>query len=556
MEIYHGKSVWNGIAIGKIRVYMNSGVEVERYTVENVDSEVSRFHSARRIAVRQLQGLYDHAVKQVGKTGASIFQAHQMILKDKGYTDIAENIIRKQHVNAEYAAQLAGNYYAETFEAMDDEYMQERAADVRDVSRRVIKVLNGERGRSLRLDEPAIVLADDLAPSETVQIDKKKILSFVTVRGSLNSHTAILARTMSIPSLIGTEIELDESLNGKMAIVDAYSGVLYVDPDSETLSRMQGAYAEELGKKESLLSYKGMHSITKDGRQIMTYANISSDRDLSHVLENDAEGIGLFRSEFLYLESDTYPTEEEQFESYRRTAEMMDGKHVIIRTMDIGADKQADYFGLRKEENPAMGMRAIRVSLTRPKIFRTQLRAIFRASAYGDIAVMYPMITSVKEVREIRQISENVKRELDEEHIAYGDVQQGIMIETPAAAMISDLLAREVDFFSIGTNDLTQYTLAVDRQNHMMSEFFDDHHPAVLRMIYMTVKNAHRAGIWCGICGELAGDPELTKLFLAMGVDELSVSPGNILPLRKIITETDVGREREQLMKRWYMTEQ
>lgn len=552
MEIYHGKSVWNGIAIGRIRVLKREGEQIRQYQIKDTKAEKKRFNSARKTAVKQLEKLYERAVEEVGKTGAAVFLAHKMILEDEGFIGMAEDTIRKQKVNAEYAAQQAGNYYADMFRSMEDSYMQERAMDVMDVTGRVIEILTDrQKKKEVKSEEPMIILADDLAPSDTMQLDKDKVLSFVTVRGSLNSHTAILARTMSIPSLIGTDITLDESLNGKMAVVNAYSGLLYVEPDEETLRSMRSAYERDLDARDFLLAYKGQRSITQDGRQIMTYANISTNKDLPRVLKNDAEGIGLFRSEFLYLESETYPPEDAQFWIYKEAAETMAGKRVIIRTLDIGADKKADYFGLRREENPAMGMRAIRICLTRPKIFKTQLRAIYRASAYGDIAIMYPMITSLKEVHQVKEIAAEVRQELTMEHIPFSNVKQGIMIETPAAAVISDILAKEVDFFSIGTNDLTQYTLAVDRQSSEAGQFFDDHHPAVLRMIRQVVENAHAAGIWCGICGELAGDPELTKLFLAMGVDELSVSPGTILALRKIIIETNVEQERDQLLAKW-----
>lgn len=551
MKIYHGKSVFNGIAIGPVRVYQKGESQVKRSRVENVEAEVRRFHTARETAMEQLAGLYEKALKEVGEANAAVFEVHQMMLEDDDYIESAENIIRTQEVNAEYAVATTGDNFSTMFAAMDDDYMRERAADVKDISERVVQILSGAAGAELDSDEPVIILADDLAPSETVQLDKDKVLSFVTVHGSLNSHTAILARTMAIPALIGTDVELDASLNGKLAVVDGNSGTFYVDPDEETLTAMKEAYAREQEKKELLLTLKNKKSVTKDGRSIMTYANIGDSKDLALVLQNGAEGIGLFRSEFIYLESATYPTEEEQFAIYKTVAETMAGKRVIIRTLDIGADKQVDYFDLAKEENPAMGVRAIRICLTRPEVFKTQLRALFRASAYGKIAIMYPMITSVKEVRRIKEIVAEVKAELDAEHLAYGDVEQGIMIETPAAAIISDLLAQEVDFFSIGTNDLTQYLLAIDRQNQTLDEFFDAHHTAVLRMIYQTAQNAHKAGIWCGICGELGADLELTKLFLAMGVDELSVSPGRVLPLRKNIMETDIAEEGAQVLKDW-----
>ena len=540
MQIYKGKSVFGGIAIGKISVYKKDEQLVKRVKIEDADAEMERYTAARNIAAAQLQKLYDKALKEVGEANAAIFEVHQMMLEDEDYNESVENIIHSQMVNAEYAVASTADNFAQMFEAMDDDYMRGRAADVRDISERVITVLAGGAGSGLDSDEPVIIAADDLAPSETVQLDKDKVLSFVTAHGSENSHTAILARTMGIPALIGTGIDLDETVDGKLGIVDGTNGVVYVDPDAELLEEMKKKQQEEQEKKRLLQTLKGKENITLDGQKVMLYANVGNIKDLGIALQNDAGGIGLFRSEFIYLGQDHYPTEEEQFQIYKTVAETMAGRRVIIRTLDIGADKQCDYFELDKEDNPAMGLRAIRICLTRPEIFKTQLRALFRASVYGNINIMYPMIISVDEVRQIKAIVEEVKAELTEQGIEYGNPAQGIMIETPASVMMSRELAEEVDFFSIGTNDLTQYTLAIDRQNSKLDKFFDSQHPAVLRMIQITVENAHKAGIWCGICGELGADQALTKDFLAMGVDELSVSPGSILPLRKIILETDV----------------
>ena len=540
MQIYKGKSVFGGIAIGKISVYKKDEQLVKRVKIEDADAEMERYTDARNIAAAQLQKLYDKALKEVGEANAAIFEVHQMMLEDEDYNESVENIIHSQMVNAEYAVASTADNFAQMFEAMDDDYMRGRAADVRDISERVITVLAGGAGSGLDSDEPVIIAADDLAPSETVQLDKDKVLSFVTAHGSENSHTAILARTMGSPALIGTGIDLDETVDGKLGIVDGTNGVVYVDPDAELLEEMKKKQQEEQEKKRLLQTLKGKENITLDGQKVMLYANVGNIKDLGIALQNDAGGIGLFRSEFIYLGQDHYPTEEEQFQIYKTVAETMAGRRVIIRTLDIGADKQCDYFELDKEDNPAMGLRAIRICLIRPEIFKTQLRALFRASVYGNINIMYPMIISVDEVRQIKAIVEEVKAELAEQGIEYGNPAQGIMIETPASVMMSRELAEEVDFFSIGTNDLTQYTLAIDRQNSKLDKFFDSHHPAVLRMIQMTVENAHKAGIWCGICGELGADQALTKDFLAMGVDELSVSPGSILPLRKIILETDV----------------
>lgn len=541
MKTYNGKSVFSGIAIGRISVYKKGEQQVKRDKITDVDAELNRFEDAKKTAIEQLQGLYDKALKEVGEANAAIFEVHQMMLDDGDYNESITNIIKSQEVNAEYAVASTGDNFSQMFAAMEDDYMRARAADIKDISERIISILNGNGDAAIGADEPAIIVADDLAPSETVQLDKDMVLSFVTVHGSLNSHTAILARTMAIPALVGTPLPLDETVDGKLGIVDGESGIIYVDPDEKTLEEMKKKQQEELQKKELLQNLKGKENITLDGQKIMLYANIGNIKDLATVLQNDAGGIGLFRSEFIYLESEDYPTEEEQFQIYKKVAETMAGKRVIIRTLDIGADKQCDYFEMEHEENPAMGCRAIRICLTRPEIFKTQLRALFRASKFGNIAIMYPMITSVKEVGQIKEIVAEVKAELDAAGIPYGNPEQGIMIETPAAVIVGDELAKEVDFFSIGTNDLTQYTLAIDRQNTKLDEFYDSHHPAILRMISMVVESAHKAGIWAGICGELGADQTLTQDFLAMGVDELSVSPGSILPIRKIVLETNVA---------------
>ena len=540
MQVYSGKSVFRGIAIGKISVYRKNEQQVKRVRTEDTKGELARYEAAKAAAIEQLQELYQKALKEVGEANAAIFEIHQMMLDDGDYNESVENIIETQKVNAEYAVAVTGDNFAQMFRAMDDDYMRERAADVKDISERVLSILNGGQKGKVVTDEPVIIVADDLAPSETVQLEKDMVLSFVTVHGSVNSHTAILARTMAIPALIGTEeLPLDDTVDGKLAVVDGLNGKIYVEPDSQTLEAMKKRRQAELEKKELLQLLKGKENVTLDGKKIMLYANIGNIKDLATVIQNDAGGIGLFRSEFIYLEKDRYPTEEEQFSIYKTAVETMAGKRVIIRTLDIGADKQCEYFEMDKEENPALGYRAIRICLTRPEIFKTQLRALFRASAYGNLAIMYPMITSLWEVRRIKEIVEEVKAELTAEQLEFGNPQQGIMIETPAAVMMSGELAKEVDFFSIGTNDLTQYTLAIDRQNPKLDKFYDAHHPAVLSMIRMTVENAHKAGIWAGICGELGADTSLTKEFLAMGVDELSVSPGSILPIRKIILETD-----------------
>ena len=540
MQIYNGKSVFGGIAIGKISVYQKKEQQVKRVKIDDPEQEMARYEKAKAEGIKQLQGLYDKALREVGEANAAIFEVHQMMMEDDGYNESVENIIRSQGVNAEYAVATTGDNYAQMFSAMDDDYMRERAADVRDISERLLTILNGEETGAVDADEPKIIVAEDLAPSETVQLDKDKVLSFVTVKGSLNSHTAILARTMAIPALVNTSVSLESEMDGRLGIVDGADGTFYVDPDEETLAEMKKRQEEDLSRKQLLLTLKGKENVTLDGQKVMLYANIGNIKDLATVIQNDAGGIGLFRSEFIYLEKEDFPTEEEQFQIYRQVAQTMAGKRVIIRTLDIGADKQCDYFHMEHEENPALGCRAIRICLTRPEIFKTQLRALFRASAFGKIAIMYPMITSVQEVRKIKEIVEEVKAELTSQGVEFGNPEQGIMIETPAAAIISDDLAKEVDFFSIGTNDLSQYTMAIDRQNPQLDLFFDPHHPAVLRMISLVMENAHKAGIWAGICGELGADQSLTKEFLAMGEDELSVSPGSILPLRKIILETNV----------------
>lgn len=540
MTSYSGKSVFGGIAIGRIHVYQKKECQVKRTAVEDPDKEMERFGRAKAEAVAQLQQLYDKALKEVGEVNAAIFEIHQMMLDDDDYNESVENMIRTQKVNAEYAVASTGDNFAKIFADMDDDYMRARAADVKDISERVVTILCGGGAGGIKTDEPVIIVADDLAPSETVQLDKEKVLSFVTVHGSANSHTAILARTMGIPALIGVQIPTDESPDGRLGVVDGNTGTFYVDPGEELLETMRARQQEEFRKKEMLQTLKGKENITLDGRKIMLYANIGNIKDLAMVRQNDAEGIGLFRSEFLYLESDHFPTEEEQFQVYKTVAETMAGRRAIIRTLDIGADKKCDYFGLEPEENPALGYRGIRICLTQTDVFKTQLRALFRASAFGRIAIMYPMIISVDEVKRIQGIVEEVKRELAESGAPFGNPEQGVMIETPAAVIISEELAKEVDFFSIGTNDLTQYTLAIDRQNPKLDAFYDAHHPAVLRMIGMVVENAHKHDTWVGICGELGADESLTKEFLKMGVDELSVSPGSILPIRKVVRETDL----------------
>lgn len=537
MEKIQGKSIFSGVAIGKIFFFAKSEQQVKRDRIEDVESEVVRFDAAKAKTLEQLQALYEKALVEVGEAHAEIFDAHAQMVDDPDFCDSIYNIIRTQSMNAEYAVATTGDNFATMFAEMDDEYFKARALDVKDISERLINVLSGKQDAA-DLTEPVIVVAEDLTPSETVSMDKSKLLAFVTRLGSSNSHTAILARTMNIPALIG--IDIDPSWNGKMAVVDGFNGVLYVEPDEKTLEVMRAKQQEEIRKRELLQELKGKESVTVDGKKIRLYANIGSVGDVANVMKNEGEGIGLFRSEFLYLEKDHWPTEDEQFQVYKQVVENMAGKKVIIRTLDLGADKQADYFDLADEENPAMGLRAIRICLEQPDIFKTQLRALFRASAYGNVGIMFPMITSVWEVQEIKRIVNLVKAELDSDGIAYGDVELGVMIETPAAVMISEELAEEMDFFSIGTNDLTQYTLAIDRQNAKLGRFYDSHHPAILKMIQMTVENGHKHDCWVGICGELGADMTLTETFLKMGVDELSVSPTFILPIREIIRKTSI----------------
>jgi phosphotransferase system enzyme I (PtsI) len=540
MEKIAGKKIFGGVAIGKLHWYSKAENQVVRHKVDDVEAEIARYEAAKAKAIEQLKGLYDKALKEVGEVNAQIFDVHSMMLEDLDYNDSIMGMIRTQGINAEYAVGTTGDNFSEMFANMDDEYFKARSIDVKDISERVIAILCGSDTGSDIGDEPVIIAAEDLAPSETVQMDKSRLLAFVTHVGSVNSHTAILARTMNIPAL--TEVDIKPEWDGKLAVVDGYNGVLVIEPDELELAEFRKVQKADEEKRQLLETLRGKENVTLDGQKINLYANIGNVGDLAGVLNNDAGGIGLFRSEFLYLEKDTFPTEEEQFAAYKQVAETMAGKKVIIRTLDIGADKQVDYFNLPHEENPAMGYRAIRICLTQTDIFKTQLRALFRASAYGKISIMYPMIISVEEVKRIKEIVAEVKADLDWQGIPYGEVEQGIMIETPAAAVISDQLAKEVDFFSIGTNDLTQYTLAIDRQNDKLDDFYNSHHDAVLRLIKMVVDNGHAAGIWVGICGELGADQTLTQTFLKMGLDELSVSAGAILPIRKIVRETDVSK--------------
>ena len=540
MITLEGKREIGGVAIGKIQFYKRNEITIKRTRVEDVEAEVERFQNAKAKTLELLKGLYEKALEDVGEANAMIFEAHQLMLEDPDYVESIENIIRTQDVNAEYAIGATADNFAAIFEAMNDAYMQGRAADVRDVSERLLQALSSQNETVMVMDEPVIIAADDLVPSETVQLDKEKVLSFVTMYGSANSHTAILARTMNIPAVIGLGEALKEEYDGKVAIVDGVDGKVYIDPDEETMASMQKKQKKDQEQKELLNQLKGKENVTKSGQKVNVYANIGNLADVGAVLKNDAGGIGLFRSEFLYLESDTYPTEEQQFAVYKKVAETMAGKKVIIRTLDIGADKQVDYFKLDKEDNPALGYRAIRICLTRPEIFKTQLRALYRASAYGQISIMFPMIISVAEVKKIKEIVEEVKAELRTEGAAFReDVELGIMIETPAAVMVSRELAKEVDFFSVGTNDLTQYTLAIDRQNQKLEDFYDSHHPAVLAMIRMAAESAHAEGKWIGICGELGADVTLTETFLKMGIDELSVAPGMVLKVRQKIREAE-----------------
>lgn len=528
-----GKSVFSGIAIGKCKVFGKKDSVVKRNKIDDAAAEIKRFTQAKEQAKGQLAALYEKALKEVGEANAMIFEVHQMMLDDLDYVESVTNMISSQGINAEFAVATTGDNFAEMFAAMDDDYMRERAADVKDISNRVIHVLQGATAGGELGDEPVILLADDLAPSETVQLDKSKVLSFVTRHGSTNSHTAILARTMNIPALIG--VDYPEDAEGKTAIVDGKKGLFILEPDEQEMAQYQKLKDAEMERARLLQELKGQEDVTKDGKKIHLYANIGGVGDVASVLTNDAGGIGLFRSEFLYLGSEDYPSEDQQFKAYRKVAENMAGKKVIIRTLDIGADKQVDYFELDREENPAMGYRAIRICLDRKEVFHTQLRAIYRASYYGNIAIMFPMIISVDEVKQAKQMCQEVCRELDGENIPYGNVELGIMIETPAAAMISDVLAKEVDFFSIGTNDLTQYTLAIDRQNPKLDDIYDSHHPAVLRMIEMVIANGHKENCWVGICGELGADVSLTETFVKMGIDELSVSPSMVLQVREAI---------------------
>jgi phosphotransferase system enzyme I (PtsI) len=540
MQCFQGKSVYKGIAMGPIVVLKKNDYQVKRIRIEDTEAEVKRMDEALKASQEQLQKLYDKAVREVGEASAAIFEVHQMMLEDEDYLEAIQNMIRTEQVNAEYAVAVTGDNFAEMFASMDDDYMKARSADIKDISERLVRNLSGQGDVDLSSIEPSIIVADDLSPSETVQMDKDKILAFVTVHGSTNSHTAILARMMNIPALIGVKMDLEAFQSGMTAVVDGFQGMVTFDPDEETKAQTETKIQEEAEKLKLLQELKGKENITLDGRKINIYANIGSVGDIGYVMENDAGGIGLFRSEFLYLGRNDFPTEEEQFQAYKQAVQMMAGKKVIIRTLDIGADKQVDYFNLGNEDNPAMGYRAIRICLRQPKIFKTQLRALLRAAVYGNLSIMYPMITSTEEVKKIYEIVAEVEEELKAQEIQYKIPEQGIMIETPAAAIISDKLAEMVDFFSIGTNDLTQYTLAIDRQNEKLDEFYNPHHEAILRMIQMVVDNAHKCGKWAGICGELGADATLTEQFVRMGLDELSVAPSMVLKLRKIVREMKV----------------
>ena len=537
MQYFQGKSVYKGIVMGPVAVLRKNDYQVKRTRIEDADAEILRVTGAVEAAKEQLGRLYDKAVQEVGEASAAIFEVHQMLLEDEDYLESIQSMIRTELVNAEYAAAVTGDNFAQMFAAMDDDYMKARAADIRDISERLVRNLSGGADADLNSMEPSVIVADDLSPSETVQMDKEKILAFVTVHGSTNSHTAILARMMNIPALIGVPMKPDELKNGMTAVVDGFSGQVIFEPDETVKAETKKRIEEEAVKQKLLQELKGKENVTLDGRRIHIYANIGSVGDMGYVLENDAGGIGLFRSEFLYLGRNDFPTEEEQFQAYRQAVQMMAGKKVIIRTLDIGADKQVDYFQLGREDNPAMGYRAIRICLKQPEIFKVQLRALLRAAVYGNLSIMYPMITSTEEVKRIYEIVAEVEEELKEQGVQYRIPEQGVMIETPAAVMISDRLAELVDFFSIGTNDLTQYTLAIDRQNERLDDFYNPHHEAILRMIQMVVENAHKCGKWAGICGELGADPTLTEQFVRMGVDELSVAPSMILKLRKIVRE-------------------
>ena len=540
MQCFQGKSVYKGIAMGPIVVLKKNDYQVKRTRIEDTEAEVKRVDEALKASQEQLQKLYDKAVREVGEASAAIFEVHQMMLEDEDYLEAIQNMIRTEQVNAEYAVAVTGDNFAEMFASMDDDYMKARSADIKDISERLVRNLSGQGDVDLSSIEPSIIVADDLSPSETVQMDKDKILAFVTVHGSTNSHTAILARMMNIPALIGVKMDLEAFQSGMTAVVDGFQGMVTFDPDEETKAQTETKIQEEAEKLKLLQELKGKENVTLDGRKINIYANIGSVGDIGYVMENDAGGIGLFRSEFLYLGRNDFPTEEEQFQAYKQAVQMMAGKKVIIRTLDIGADKQVDYFNLGNEDNPAMGYRAIRICLRQPEIFKTQLRALLRAAVYGNLSIMYPMITSTEEVKKIYEIVAEVEEELKAQEIQYKIPEQGIMIETPAAAIISDKLAEMVDFFSIGTNDLTQYTLAIDRQNEKLDEFYNPHHEAILRMIQMVVDNAHKCGKWAGICGELGADATLTEQFVRMGLDELSVAPSMVLKLRKIVREMKV----------------
>lgn len=538
-----GKSVYQDICIGKIHFFKKQKGDIKRYHVEDSENEIKRFERAKEQGIRQLQDLYDKALNEAGEANAAIFEIHQMMMEDDDYIESVNNIIKTQKVNAEFAVGVTSDNFQAMFAAMDDAYMQGRAADIKDISDRLIKILSGEEEEDFNFSEPVIIAADDLAPSETIKLDRSKVLGFAIQYGSVNSHTAILARSMGIPALVGLGQQFGQQYNGSTAVIDGFTGTMYIDPDEKTEKTMRKKQQEVIKQRQLLQELKGKENITLDGKRIKVYANIGNVSDVGAVLKNDAEGIGLFRSEFLYLENDHFPTEEQQFTAYKTVAQNMAGKKVIIRTLDIGADKQADYFGLDSEENPALGYRAIRICLTRTDVFKTQLRAIFRAALYGNISIMFPMIISLGEIMKIKKIVEETKEDLKKEGIPFKEaVETGIMIETPAAALISDQLAKEVDFFSVGTNDLTQYTLAIDRQNQRLEEFYDSHHPAVLQLIKMSADNAHREGKWIGICGELGADLTLTETFLKMGIDELSVSPAVILPLRQKIRETDTTK--------------
>ena len=540
MQCFQGKSVYKGIAMGPVVVLRKNDYQVKRTRIEDAEAEAARVDVALKASQEQLQKLYDKAVKEVGEASAAIFEVHQMMLEDEDYLEAIQSMIRTEQVNAEYAVAVTGDNFAEMFASMDDDYMKARSADIKDISERLVRNLSGQGDVDLSSIEPSVIVADDLSPSETVQMDKDKILAFVTVHGSTNSHTAILARMMNIPALIGVKMDLEELQTGMTAVVDGFGGKVTFEPDEELKAQTEARMQEEEEKLKLLQELKGKENITLDGRKINIYANIGSVGDIGYVMENDAGGIGLFRSEFLYLGRNAFPTEEEQFQAYKQAVQMMAGKKVIIRTLDIGADKQVDYFNLGNEDNPAMGYRAIRICLKQPEIFKTQLRALLRAAVYGNLSIMYPMITSTEEVKRIYEIVAEVEEELKAQEIQYKIPEQGIMIETPAAAIISDRLAEMVDFFSIGTNDLTQYTLAIDRQNEKLDEFYNPHHEALLRMIQMVVDNAHKCGKWAGICGELGADPTLTEQFVRMGLDELSVAPSMVLKLRKIVREMKV----------------